>query len=95
MGKIDKFPEKAVFKGVKSIYLKEISTIKTAFPAEPFLTHAGDTVMAISKYGKGFVFAVGDPWLYNEYVDNRKLPLEFENYKAAKNLFIWLLQDIK
>jgi len=47
--------------------------------------------MASSQYGKGFVFAVGDPWLYNEYIDNRKLPEGFENKKAAENLFEWLL----
>ena len=47
--------------------------------------------MAASKYGKGFVFAVGDPWLYNEYIDNRKLPEDFNNYKAAENFIKWLL----
>ena len=54
--------------------------------------------MASSAFGAGFVFAVGDPWFYNEYIDNRKLPVGFENYKAAKNLFKWLLtksKDIK
>ena len=47
--------------------------------------------MAVAKYGRGAVFAVGDPWLYNEYVDGRKLPPEFENYKAAQDLSSWLL----
>ena len=47
--------------------------------------------MATSKYGKGSVFAVGDPWLYNEYTDGRKLPVDFENFKAAQDLSRWLL----
>ncbi|OYV85188.1 MAG: hypothetical protein B7Z63_05850 [Ignavibacteriae bacterium 37-53-5] len=40
---------------------------------------------------EGFVFAVGDPWLYNEYFDNRKLPASFDNQDAARSLFKWLL----
>jgi unsaturated rhamnogalacturonyl hydrolase len=39
------------------------------------------------------VFAVDDPWLYNEYYDARKLPAGFENGKAGKNLFRWLLNN--
>jgi unsaturated rhamnogalacturonyl hydrolase len=51
--------------------------------------------MALAKYGKGTVFVVGDPWLYNEYTDGRKIPAEFENYKAGKELVKWLIQQIK
>jgi unsaturated rhamnogalacturonyl hydrolase len=50
--------------------------------------------MAVARLGKGSVFAVGDPWLYNEYVDGRKLPPEFENYKAATDLSRWLLKTV-
>jgi len=39
--------------------------------------------------------AVGDPWLYNEYVDGRKLPAEYPNYKAATDLAKWLLDQSK
>ena len=90
MGKIDKFPNHPIFKNVKKIYIKELSTLKLNGNAKPVLTDNDDTIMAISKFGKGYVFAVGDPWFYNEYIDNRKLPLGFENFKAAKNLFNWL-----
>ena len=48
-------------------------------------------IMAVAKFGRGTVFAVGDPWLYNEYVDGRKLPPEFDNGKAAKDLARWLI----
>ena len=50
-------------------------------------------VAAIAKFGKGTVFAVGDPWVYNEYVDGRKLPAEYENYKAAEDLVKWLIAN--
>ncbi|MFO7448352.1 MAG: GDSL-type esterase/lipase family protein [Ignavibacteriaceae bacterium] len=91
MGRIDKFPDHPVFKNVKSIYLKEISTLILKDPAKPVLIHEGNIVIGSSEFGKGFVFAVGDPWFYNEYLDNWKLPEGFENFKAAKNLFEWLL----
>jgi unsaturated rhamnogalacturonyl hydrolase len=49
--------------------------------------------MAEGKYGKGFVFAVGDPWIYNEYIDHKYLPQSFDNLKAANNLVDYLLQS--
>jgi mannose-6-phosphate isomerase-like protein (cupin superfamily) len=49
--------------------------------------------MAVSKFGKGTVFALGDPWLYNEYVDGRKLPADFQNFAAANDLSVWLLKQ--
>ncbi len=94
-GKFDKLPDHPIFKDVKQIYLKEISTFKLSNGAEALLTDNEEIIMASCEYGKGFVFAVGDPWIYNEYFDNRKLPAEFENYKAAKNLFAWLLEKCK
>jgi unsaturated rhamnogalacturonyl hydrolase len=84
-----------IFKSPKKVYLKEISTLKLTPPATPILTEGGDNIIAISKVGKGVVFAVGDPWIYNEYADGRKLPLEYENFKAAKDLAQWLLKQAK
>jgi unsaturated rhamnogalacturonyl hydrolase len=83
----------AVFKNPKQLYLKEISTLSLAPPARPLMQHKGDVIMATARLGRGTVFAVGDPWLYNEYVDGRKLPAEFENFQAAKDLSRWLLQQ--
>ena len=63
-------------------------------PAKALVTKDNAVIIAVAKYGKGTVFAVGDPWVYNEYIDNRKLlPAEFENYKAAEDLVKWLLQQ--
>lgn len=90
-GKFDHLPNHPIFKGVSEIYMKEISTLKLQKPASSILTDKGNVIIASSKVGKGFVFAVGDPWIYNEYIDNHKLPKEYENYKAAQNLFKWLL----
>jgi unsaturated rhamnogalacturonyl hydrolase len=51
--------------------------------------------MAVSKHGKGTVFVIGDPWLYNEYVDGRRLPSEFENFTAASDLARWAIEKAR
>lgn len=94
-GKFENLPDHPMFKGVGAIYLKEISSLNIKEPAEALLSRGDEVIMAGAKYGEGYVFAVGDPWIYNEYFDNRKLPEEFENYKAAKNIFEWLLDKSK
>jgi unsaturated rhamnogalacturonyl hydrolase len=83
----------AIFKTAKHLYLKEISTLALSPPAKPVMQHNGDVIMAVARLGRGVVFAVGDPWFYNEYVDGRKLPPEFENFKAAQDLSRWLIQQ--
>jgi unsaturated rhamnogalacturonyl hydrolase len=83
----------AIFKTARQLYLKEISTLALTPPAKPLMQHQGDVIMAVARVGRGTVFAVGDPWLYNEYVDGRKLPPEFENFKAAEDLSRWLIQQ--
>lgn len=90
-GKFDSFPDHPLFQGVRQIYMKEISTMTLKDPARPILTDSNHVVIAYVKVGKGCVFAVGDPWIYNEYITYRKLPAAYENYKAAENLFAWLL----
>ncbi len=84
-----------IFKTARKLYLKEISTLKLASPAKSIQDWNGDKVMAVSKFGKGTVFAVGDPWLYNEYTDGRKLPADFQNFQAAQDLSAWLLAQTR
>src|SRR5690606_20802720 len=82
-----------IFKTAKKLYIKELSTLKLTGEAESVITEKGNVIMATSKVGKGTVFAVGHPWLYNEYVDGRKLPASFDNFAAANDLAQWLLQQ--
>jgi len=93
MAKFDKLPDHPLFENVHKIYLKEIATLKLSTSAEPILTSDGNVIIAQSKYGQGKVLAIGDPWLYNEYIDNRKLPADFENFQAAQNFCSWLLSQ--
>jgi unsaturated rhamnogalacturonyl hydrolase len=85
-----------VFDHPHKAYLKEICTIKVSGPAKAVLTDQGDVLMAVSKYGKGTVFAVVDPWIYNEYVDRRnKLPVEYDGFAAAIDLAGWAVRQAK
>lgn len=95
MGTFNLNSSNEIFKTAKKVYLKEISTLKLSAPARAILTDNGDTIIGVSKVGKGTVFAVGDPWVYNEYADGRKLPFEYENNKAANDLVVWLLAQTK
>jgi pectinesterase len=85
------FSDHPVFAHVRKIFLKEISTLNLGPQASPVLTDKGDFIMAWARKGKGGVFAVGDPWMYNEYMDHRRLPGDYDNPLAAENLFRWLL----
>lgn len=82
-----------VFKNAKRLYIKEYSSLNVQPPATTIVKHKGDDVIAIANYKKGKVFLIGDPWLYNEYVDGRKLPASFQNHLAAQELIHWLLNN--
>lgn len=95
MGKITIPASNPVFKTTKQIYVKEYSSLKLLIPATSVLQDKdGNTVIAVAKSGKGSIFAIGDPWLYNEYVDGRKLPVEYENFNAAGDLTDWIARQI-
>ncbi len=87
--------DKQVFTAPYKMYLKEISVLNVKSPAKALVTKGDDVIIALAKHGKGTVLAVGDPWLYNEYIDGRKLPAEYENFKAAEDLVKWLLKNAK
>lgn len=84
-----------IFLTARQLFLKEISTLSIGPPASAIVEVNGDVIMAVAKLGRGTVFVVGDPWLYNEYVDGRRLPTEFDNYQATKDLSRWLIQQTR
>lgn len=88
-----------IFESPHTAYMKEICTISTQPPAQArlvdMLHDSGEVYMAVAKYGKGTVYAVVDPWLYNEYTDGHKLPAEFDQFAAAKDLAKWVLAQAK
>ncbi|MBR2647543.1 MAG: glycoside hydrolase family 88 protein [Sediminibacterium sp.] len=87
-------PNNEIFKKDTRMYVKELSVLnipnKKAVVAK---TPDGRfDVMAAFSFGKGKVFVIGDPWLYNEYTDGRKLPVQFNNFEAMQVLTKWLLK---
>jgi hypothetical protein len=84
-----------VFKTAGKIFMKDACSITLSGPAKAALkNNSGSVIIATAKHGKGTVFAVGDPWLYNEYTNGR-LPPSFENDKAANDVVRWLLKQCK
>lgn len=95
MGAIKIPAANSIFKTANKIYIKEYSSQKLTGVAKPALTDGNTVVVSVAKVGKGTVFAVGDPWFYNEYTDGRKIPKEFENYKAAEDVVKWAIDQSK
>jgi unsaturated rhamnogalacturonyl hydrolase len=94
MGRLTLAAGGPVFRVPHTIYMKEICTISPKSPAHAIFVDHGDVLMAIAKYGKGTVFATVDPWLYNEYTDGRKLPADYDNFGAGKELARWLIEQV-
>lgn len=92
-GKVTIPANHSIFKDVSKVFVKELSVLSVKAPAKAIVTEGNDNIMAVAKVGKGTVFAIGDPWIYNEYLNGKRLPMEFENFKAAKNLAVWLLKS--
>ena len=91
MGKVTVPAGNEIFKSARDLYIKEYSSLSLSNEARAVLKDKeGDNVIGVAKFGRGTVFAIGDPWLYNEYVDGRKLPAEYENFKAGQDLVNWI-----
>jgi unsaturated rhamnogalacturonyl hydrolase len=53
--------------------------------AEVLLEYQNTPAMVLVHQGRGLVFALGDPWIYNEYIHRE------DNEAIARNLFLMLL----
>ncbi|MGD1106242.1 MAG: glycoside hydrolase family 88 protein [Terracidiphilus sp.] len=83
-----------IFHHPHTIFVKDVCTISVSGPAHAVLTEGGDIFMATGKFGKGTVYAMVDPWLYNEYTDGRKLPSTYDNFAAGNELVRWVLEQV-
>ncbi|HLJ78726.1 MAG TPA: DUF4350 domain-containing protein, partial [Acidobacteriaceae bacterium] len=93
MGRIDVSTAVPPFTHPHVLYMKDTCSLALSKGAKPLLVWKGDTLMAVARYGKGTVFAVTDPWLYNEYTDGRKLPPDYDNFAAGMETVRWLLRQ--
>lgn len=91
MGSVEIAPGNEIFRTARRIFVKEVASLALSGGAKAVVTANGDNLMAIARYGKGTVFVIGDPWIYNEYADGRRLPADYQNFDAARDLAGWLL----
>ncbi|MGH9604406.1 MAG: glycoside hydrolase family 88 protein [Terracidiphilus sp.] len=94
MGKFQLDGNGPIFHHPHTVFVKDVCTISVKPPAVPVYTHDGDIFMAVAKYGKGTVYAMVDPWFYNEYTNGLKLPAMYENYAAGVELARWILEQV-
>ncbi|MDB5021970.1 MAG: hypothetical protein JWQ28_3097, partial [Pedobacter sp.] len=91
MGKITITRSNPIFATPKAVFIKEFSSLHLTGSAQSILKDKdGNVVVATVKFGKGTVLFIGDPWLYNEYVDGRKLPTEYDNFNAGDDIIHWI-----
>ena len=76
----------SIFEGGPEVYLVEVAPLKVSAEVKILLADHGTPIMALAQAGKGEVFALGDPWVYNEYIDYKN------NRAIATNLFRNLLR---
>jgi unsaturated rhamnogalacturonyl hydrolase len=94
MGRIPVAGNGPVFQHPHIFFMKDTCTLSLKAPAVSVLQDRGDILMATAKYGKGTVFAVADPWVYNEYTDGRNLSPEYDNLAGAEELVHWLVNQV-
>jgi unsaturated rhamnogalacturonyl hydrolase len=91
MGKITIHRTNPMFSTAKAVFIKEFSSLHLTGSAQSILKDKdGNVVVATVKFGKGAGLFIGDPWLYNEYVDGRKLPTEYDNFNAGDDIIHWI-----
>jgi unsaturated rhamnogalacturonyl hydrolase len=94
MGRIDIISPAPPFAHPHVLYLKDTCSLTLSQGAVPLLLDKDNNLlMATTLYGKGMVFAMTDPWLYNEYTDGRNLPTEYDNFGGGKEFVAWLLRQ--
>lgn len=77
----------SVLAGGGTFYAVDVAPLELTAPGAQVLIGEGLTpIMGLVRYGKGEVVALGDPWIYDEYIHTR------DNRRLAASLFRYLLQ---
>jgi hypothetical protein len=76
-----------LFAGCDTVHIKEGCTLTLTDPAEAAFSYGGHALVATATIGTqgGRVFALGDPWVYNEYMGSK------DNEACVTNVMRWLL----
>jgi hypothetical protein len=76
-----------VLAGGGAFYAVDVAPLRvTARDAQILVADRDTDLMALVGFGRGQVVALGDPWLYNEYIGRR------DNRRLGESLFQYLLQ---
>lgn len=76
-----------LFDGAPVFYAVDVAPINVESKAvETLLDDQGVPVMVLAHKGKGSVFGLGDPWVYNEYIHRK------DNLAIATKLFTMMLR---
>jgi Domain of unknown function (DUF4350) len=78
-------PQNEVFSACTTFYIVDMCNLSLVSPATSIFTFQGSVLMATSVKGKGKVFAVGDPWVYDEHIAAKN------NIKGITQVMNWLL----
>jgi unsaturated rhamnogalacturonyl hydrolase len=70
-----------VFPASLEFYAVDVAPLQVQGPARILLQDGGAAIMALTRHGRGFVFALGDPWFYNEYINMA------DNWRLTEALF--------
>ncbi len=73
-------------KGLSAYFVDAAPLRITANESETLLSADGAALMSLVRHGKGSVLALGDPWVYNEYIGRA------DNRRMASNVFRHLLR---
>lgn len=80
-------PYSRVLSGGGAFYAVDVAPLEvTAANAEILIADEPTPIMVLVRFGGGQVVALGDPWVYNEYIGAR------DNRRLAESLFRYLLQ---
>ncbi|MGC2638216.1 MAG: DUF4350 domain-containing protein [Acidobacteriaceae bacterium] len=86
---------KAPFTHPHTIYMKDTCSLALSGKTVPLIVWKGDTLMGWTRFGRGIVVAVTDPWLYNEYTDGKKLPSFYDQQAAGREFVRWVIEQRK
>lgn len=78
----------SIFEGAPRFYAVELAPLRLKKSAglDVLLSYQGTPVMVLAHQSRGLVFALGDPWFYNEYINRDN------NKEIARKLFTMLLR---
>lgn len=82
-----------IFRHAHRALMKETCTITASGAAKVVLTDGGDAFMTVTHDDRGVAYANVDPWVYNEYTDGRRSPLDEDNFAGALELTRWLVSE--